>query len=121
MISTLSAFEKQQDEPFVGFGFKHPRTSFTVPYFAECFPKGTIRFVHVIRDGRCVTRGDNRNQFKGLCSAYYGESCEAGNATEVTKRYEEFWSDANYDVFQAAKRMLGPENYYAIRTEGPYL
>lgn len=93
------------------FGFKHPRTSLLLPYWYDTLGK-KFAFIHVIRDGREVSHGDNQRLFMDHCNFYYGvDKCK-------TKKPIEMWADLNKDVFDfVLESNMNSDQYFAIRIE----
>jgi hypothetical protein len=53
------------------WGWKGPRAIYFLPFYQAVFGDH-FRFLHVLRDGRDVSFGDNQMQFWMLCAKFYG-------------------------------------------------
>lgn len=98
--------------PFRGrpWGFKNPRSMLLLPFLVDMFPR--MKFVHVIRDGRDVSLG---NEFVGnaYVNAYLREDEIALSAEE---KMILFWGRSNEKAMTFGESRLGPR-YLRMRWE----
>ena len=93
------------------FGFKHPRTALLLPYWLDTLGE-QFAFVHVIRDGREVSHGDNQRLFMDHAEPYYGKY------NYKQKKPIEMWADLNRDIFQfVLQSKMKANQYFALRVE----
>ncbi|CAK9041418.1 Uncharacterized protein SCF082_LOCUS23939 [Durusdinium trenchii] len=97
--------------PSLLFGFKHPRTALLLPFYKPVLGD-KFKFIHVLRDGRDVANGSNRQMFQGLCSDYFGRKCK----NTLTQRLE-FWAAMNLEVHNWGREHLGAGQYLMLRIE----
>lgn len=95
------------------WGFKHPRTSLLLPFWLATLDDKFV-FVHVIRDGKDIVKGDNQKLFHDRCATYYGvQHCGADLRTRLN-----FWADLNRDIFQfALHSKMKAHQYIPVRIE----
>jgi len=92
------------------WGFKNPRTMLLLPFLGELFP--TMKFVHVVRDGRDVSLG---NEFVGnaYVDAYLRDDERALSAEE---KMIIFWGRSNEAAMTYGESRLG-SRYLRVRWE----
>lgn len=98
------------------WGWKGPRSIYYLPVFQRIF-QGRFRYIHVIRDGRDVARGDNQMQFNSNCK-WLGlcPSAQPKKSSRADLRLE-FWARLNRDVYNYGKQVLNSSTYFALRIE----
>jgi hypothetical protein len=89
------------------WGWKEPRSIFLLPFFHQHIP--SLRFLHVVRDGRDMAFSRNQNQLSlhGLASGVSGSSA----VDSIT-----LWSRANMAAADYGEERLG-SRYLRIRFE----
>lgn len=99
--------------PFRGipWGFKNPRTMLILPFLDRLFP--TMKFVHVIRDGRDISLG---NAF--VDSNRYVDAFLAGGERQLgpEERMILFWGRSNEAAWEYGTRQMG-SRYLLMRWE----
>mmetsp|Transcript_3698 Transcript_3698/g.4254 ORF Transcript_3698/g.4254 Transcript_3698/m.4254 type:complete len:419 (+) Transcript_3698:348-1604(+) len=104
------------------WGFKHPRTVAMLPFLKEVLKNKTFKYIHVIRDVRDVSKGDNQAFYRSLCSQLYKgndheQNCvEAPGGKRIMARMK-FWSKLNFEVVKWAKTHLNEKSYLLVRIE----
>uniref|UniRef100_A0A7S3PG62 Sulfotransferase domain-containing protein n=1 Tax=Aplanochytrium stocchinoi TaxID=215587 RepID=A0A7S3PG62_9STRA len=104
------------------WGFKHPRSLVMLPFINEVLKNKRFRYIHVLRDGRDVSKGDNQAFYKSLCPSLYeiddvqSNCVEAPGSLRVMSRMK-FWSKMNMDVVKWAKKHLDSDTYLIVRIE----
>jgi hypothetical protein len=94
------------------WGFKHPRTALLLPYWHSTLG-GKFKFIHVLRDGKDVSQGENQIIFQDHCALYYGRAC-----SDSIGQHFAFWADLNRDIFEyVMQSSLHADQYLAIRVE----
>ena len=93
------------------WGWKNPRSMLVLPFLTEVFP--SMRFIHLVRDGRDMVYSGNQNQFKKHAVAI---SSEAANELSECGAFMRFWADSNLLVAKYGDRVMG-EHYMRIRFE----
>jgi hypothetical protein len=97
------------------WGWKSPRSLYYLPFYHLAL-KDKFRYVHVVRDGRDVSIGDNQMQHRGLCRHVnsvddIGENLcgSSKDKLEDPSSRLEFWARMNTDAYNYGVRVLGPE------------
>lgn len=123
MLDTLGLFARYRETQQLGggaetnpFGFKHPRTSLLLPFLFDALGD-RFTFIHIVRDGRAVARGNNVHMFKDICRAYYTDQSDPTMTTCASHRNIEMWAAMNQDIFDFARSTLRAHQYYAVRIE----
>ena len=93
------------------WGFKNPRSMLILPFYAEMFPG--MKFIHVIRDGRDVTLGNELAGNEEYISAFT-EPADAALTAE--QRMITFWGRSNAMAQRYGEQHLG-DRYLRIRFE----
>lgn len=104
----------QEQFAFGLWGFKHPRSSFVLPYISHV-TNNRFRYVHVMRDGRDIAAGDNQYFFNSVCKRYH--TPDSPLCEDVYENRVELWSRLNLDVLEWARRNLAPEQFMVLRIE----
>jgi len=89
------------------WGWKEPRSIFLLPYFHRCLP--SIRFLHVVRDGRDMAFSSNQNQLRKHGAAY-GVTGKGPTAAIA------LWNQLNLETARYGEEVLGPR-YLRVRFE----
>ena len=94
------------------WGFKHPRMLLMLPFFRAVL-KNNFKFIHVIRDGREVAIGRNRNFYSTLCRKYYYnlsksrlQSINDTFCNNSRKSRLRLWSDVNIEVLNYCRQNM---------------
>jgi len=103
----LAAHLADLDEPR-RWGWKEPRSIFLLPFFARHLP--SLRFLHVVRDGRDMALSANQNQLRAHGSAV-GLRGRDGPLASIT-----LWSWLNRETARYGQEVLG-DRYLRIRFE----
>jgi hypothetical protein len=93
------------------WGFKNPRSMLILPVYAEMFP--SMKFIHVIRDGRDVTLGNELAGNEDYISAF---TKSAEGALSPEERMITFWGRSNSAAQTFGEQHLG-ERYLRVRFE----
>ena len=96
---------------FSPWGFKNPRSMLILPFYAQMFPR--MKFIHVIRDGRDVTLGNELAGNEDYISAFT-EPAEATLSAE--ERMITFWGRSNTMAQHYGEEHLG-DRYLRVRFE----
>jgi hypothetical protein len=99
------------DGRWLAWGWKEPRSMYLLPFWDDLFP--TLRFLHVVRDGRDMAFSSNQNQLLKHGDAMLGP-VTAGQSQPL--RSIALWSCANTMVARYGARHLG-DRYMRIRFE----
>jgi hypothetical protein len=93
------------------WGWKEPRSIFVLPFLQRELP--TLRFLHVVRDGRDMAYSTNQNQLRK-----HGTAASPARHTEplTPLRSIALWNDANLRAADFGERELR-ERYLRIRIE----
>ena len=108
-----------QDRPNTGlWGWKNPRSMYVLPLIHQFFP--TLKFIHVVRDGRDMAFSDNQNQRNKHFQALFGhEPIMTNNADDEywgAVASARLWATANAQIADWGEHHLG-NHYYRIRLE----
>lgn len=93
------------------WGFKNPRSMLILPFYAEMFPG--MKFIHVVRDGRDVTLGNELAGNEEYISAF---TEPAESALSAQERMITFWGRSNAAAQRFGEQYLG-ERYLRVRFE----
>ncbi len=93
-----------------GWGFKHPRSIFMLPFLQRIFPN--LSFVHVLRDGRDMATSKNQNQLLTLYKPLYGKELPK----DLEAASAQMWQKVNLERTRWALRNL-PGRYHLLRFE----
>jgi hypothetical protein len=93
------------------WGWKAPRSAFFLPLLAQHF--STLRFIHVVRDGRDMAFTQNMNQLQQLQGGLLPPSASQWT---TAKRLAALWQRINLDTAHYAEDHL-PGRYLCIRLE----
>ena len=108
---TVRAHLGTLDESARAWGWKDPRSILLLPLLADAFP--TLRFLHVLRDGRDMAYSSNQNQLathgRALLGAPQGPSGQPVRSMML-------WSRVNTEAATYGERVLG-RRYLRIRYE----
>jgi hypothetical protein len=104
----------QEMYPFGLWGFKHPRSSFLLPYL-HYVTAGRLRYLHITRDGRDIANGDNQLFFNSVCKRYHG--VDSPLCEDVFENRVELWSRLNLDVLRWARLNLQRDEFLVVRIE----
>src|SRR5262249_40102770 len=96
-------------DPAQPWGWKEPRSIYLLPFFHEQLP--TMRFLHVVRDGRDMAYSSNRTQLKKHGEAVLGDTDAADELRAVS-----LWADVNLRAADFGERVLG-DRYLRVRFE----
>ncbi|MBA3882529.1 MAG: sulfotransferase [Chthoniobacterales bacterium] len=93
-------------------GWKAPRSIYFLPLFHQLFP--SVKFIHVLRDGRDMAFSDNQNQLRqhGRAILSWRERWFVGTPLRSIL----LWDRVNYRAATFAEARLG-SNYLAVRFE----
>lgn len=97
--------------PDLDWGWKEPRSIYLVPFFREHFP--SMKFIHVIRDGRDMAFSGNQNQLRKHGEAVLGP---ASDAMPQPLRAAILWSRINRAAADYGEAVLR-ERYLRVRFE----
>jgi hypothetical protein len=108
------------------FGFKAPVTMLLLPILGEVF--GTVKFLHVVRDGRDVALSANQSPVKKFYNFYYKDYIERRRKLERPAGEEslenvfamQLWNDWNTEVLEWEQRTHVDRqsfDYMVMRTE----
>jgi hypothetical protein len=107
------------------FGFKAPVTMLLLPILEEVF--GTVKFLHVVRDGRDVALSANQSPVKKFYNFYYKDYIERRRKLERPAGEEslenvfamQLWNDWNTEVKEWAQTHADKHSfdYMVMRTE----
>jgi hypothetical protein len=92
------------------WGWKNPRSMYVLPLIADLFP--TVRFIHLVRDGRDMATSENQNQPRKHYEALFGEALDEtdpGGSIQL-------WAAANLAIAQWGEKHL-ESHYLRIRFE----
>ena len=93
------------------WGWKGPRSMFLLPFWDRCF--SSLRFVHILRDGRDMAYSRNQNQLL----LYGGQTTGGMPPNEIIPEHSiDLWSKVNIMVSEYGKKHLG-NRYLCIRYE----
>jgi hypothetical protein len=97
--------------PIAPWGWKHTRSILILPFLNRCYP--TMKFVHVIRDGRDMAFSDNRNVLN-----MYGVILLTREERDLSapRRAIRIWSRVNLET-QAYGRAEMSSRYMLLRFE----
>ncbi len=93
------------------WGFKNPRSMLILPFYAQMFPG--MKFIHVVRDGRDVTLGNELAGNEEYISAYTERTEDSLSAEE---RMITFWGRSNATAQSFGEQHLG-DRYLRVRFE----
>jgi hypothetical protein len=93
------------------WGWKVPRSIFLLPFLDAQFP--SMRFVHVVRDGRDMAFSDNQAQLMSYGSGILGAE-ESG--WDMPQRSMALWNRVNLAAADFGERTMGPR-YLRLRLE----
>ena len=97
------------------WGWKEPRSVYLLPFLNTVLP--TIRFLHVVRDGRDMAFSDNQKQLLKHGDAVLGPDLLSRVApTRRAARSIELWGKVNTTAADFGEKVLG-ERYRRIRFE----
>jgi hypothetical protein len=107
------------------FGFKAPVTMLLLPILKEVF--GTVKFLHVVRDGRDVALSANQSPVKKFYNFYYKDYIERRRKLERPAGEEslehvlamQLWNDWNTEVMEWERTQANGHSfdYMVMRTE----
>jgi hypothetical protein len=107
------------------FGFKAPVTMLLLPILREVF--GTVKFLHVVRDGRDVALSANQSPVKKFYNFYFKDYIERRRKLERPAGEEsldnvlamQLWNDWNTEVMEWERTHANGQsfNYMVMRTE----
>lgn len=115
------AMRKSIHVPFasaVSFGFKAPVTMLLVPFFQQIY--GSIKFIHVVRDGRDVALSSNKSPVDKFYNTMY--PTRSSVLTQVTSTHlrdvqaMQLWNDWNSQTYAWLRRQRSVD-YLTMRTE----
>jgi hypothetical protein len=92
------------------WGWKEPRSIFLLPFLHEALP--TLRFLHVVRDGRDMALSENQNQLRKHGGAYLGRPTDARSPLDSI----ELWARLNLETARYGAERL-EDRYLRIRYE----
>jgi sulfotransferase family protein len=97
--------------PDLDWGWKEPRSIYLVPFFRKRFP--SLKFIHVIRDGRDMALSKNQNQLRK-----HGEAVldPASDSLPALVRSAILWSRINRAAADYGESVLG-DRYLRVRFE----
>jgi len=98
---TIARYASTIDVEAGPWGIKGPRSMYALPYFNLLIP--TLRFVHVVRDGRDMALSRNQGQVRRHFEALFGHPPEAAPAIAAAR----LWSKANVEAADWAETNLG--------------
>jgi hypothetical protein len=107
------------------FGFKAPVTMLLLPILGEVF--GTVKFLHVVRDGRDIALSANQSPVKKFYDFYYKDYIERRRKLERPVGEEslenvfgmQLWNDWNTEVLEWERTRAAGQSfdYMVMRTE----
>jgi len=122
----ISSMQDENDNKGKLWGWKGPRAIYFLPFYQAIFGDN-FRFLHVLRDGRDVSFGDNQMQFWMLCNKFYGAGsgmCELGQDKDHSHHHcasLSFWGDVNRQAYELATTVLDLDRdggrYMVLRVE----
>src|SRR5438128_2372897 len=62
------------------WGWKEPRSIFLLPFLDECLP--SLRYLHVVRDGRDMALSENQNQLRKHGGAFLGRPADPASPVD---------------------------------------
>jgi hypothetical protein len=89
------------------WGWKEPRSIFLLPFFDRCMP--SLRFLHVVRDGRDMAFSSNQNQLRKHGWAFGIKG--AGPSASIA-----LWNRLNVETARYGEEVLGAR-YLRLRFE----
>ena len=92
------------------WGWKNPRSMYVLPLIADLFP--TVRFIHLVRDGRDMATSGNQNQPRKHFEALFGEALDETDPSGSIQ----LWAAANLAIARWGERHL-ESSYLRIRFE----
>ena len=103
--------------PLLPWGFKHPRTIFLLPLFANV-TRNQVRFVHVLRDARdFALLQHNTAVYRHVCDLVMpATQCADRDGAQQLRNRLEFWSKVNLRAQTLGVALL-ERNYVPFRTE----
>ena len=136
--SMYHALEMADSKTPMPWGFKHPRNALLLPLLQDAMGQ-RWKFVHVIRDGRDISAGDNTKMHDQLCCIFYGAKVKGAKTKSEKKDWScddprckssgkdarsrfasqfKFWQDTNGELVKWAAKNLGVEDrYFPVRIE----
>lgn len=91
------------------WGWKEPRSIYLLPFLDRTFP--SLRFLHVVRDGRYMAFSTNQNQLRKHGAAVLGSEGEVEPRRSIA-----LWARANEAAADHGERRLG-DRYLRLRFE----
>lgn len=107
----LAPLATPQAGAWQAWGWKEPRSMYLLPLWVELFP--SLRFLHLLRDGRDMALSSNQNQLRKHGEVMLGRPWAAASEAE---RSIALWSRANAMVARFGQRHL-QERYRCLRFE----
>jgi hypothetical protein len=92
------------------WGWKEPRSIYLLPFFDASLP--SMRFLHVVRDGRDMALSENQNQLRKHGGAYLGRPTSPTSPVDSIA----LWSSLNVETARYGEERLG-ERYLRLRFE----
>jgi hypothetical protein len=91
------------------WGWKEPRSIYLLPFLHRNLP--SLRFLHVVRDGRDMALSENQNQLRK-----HGDAVPLPEGLSSAARSIALWSWVNLEAKRYAEQHLGPR-YLRVRFE----
>jgi Sulfotransferase family len=101
---------RREASPEQRWGWKEPRSILLLPFLHEILP--SLKFLHVIRDGRDMMLSSNQNQLRKHGGAYLGRPVDLSSPLDSV----ELWARLNLEAARYGAEHLG-DRYFRVRFE----